>query len=97
MLWYVAAGDVRQGLHGSDLFVQHIPQVLNLIQIWAIWRSSQDFKHAAASRTILEPSFMYLKEANGFSQQNVAQSITLPQPTCLLSIVYHVARCVPGK
>ena len=28
-------------LHGSDLFVQHHPQMLDWIEIWGIWRQSQ--------------------------------------------------------
>ena len=31
------------------------------------------------------------------SQQNIAQSITLPQPACLLHIVHPGAMCSPGK
>ena len=32
---------MRWGLHGSDLFVQQIPQMLDWIEIWGIWRPSQ--------------------------------------------------------
>lgn len=40
----VATHVVRWGLHASDLFVQHIPKMLNRIEIWEIWRSNQHLK-----------------------------------------------------
>lgn len=33
----------RMGLHGLYLFVQHITQTLDRIEIWGIWRPSQLF------------------------------------------------------
>lgn len=31
-------------LHGSDLFVQHIPQILDCNEIWGIWRPTERLK-----------------------------------------------------
>lgn len=52
---------VRQRLHGLDIFVQHIPLMLNWIEIWGIWRPSQHQSLCFAHQTTPKPFLLCVR------------------------------------
>ena len=78
-------------LHGSDLFVQHIPQMLSWIDIWGIWRPIQ---HPKLVVMLLKP-FQYqfcfvarhiilLKEATAIREYCFHERVHMVRVTCHL-------------